>query len=278
MGQTARRPGPPLPTDFPVGIRLLDYGVERDGQRLRVSLTWQALADLSNNYNVFVHAVALDGRRIAQHDSPPRNGLHPTRLWQKGETIEDRHELTLPADVAVQLYVGLYHPRTRENLRTEDGRDIVYLPARTAPSKIQPAHARFREPHVSSEADLARLMGYTIEYSTPGTFRVVLYWQAEGAGAQPYTVFVHALDASGGLVAQHDGPPARGARPTDRWLAGEIVADPHDIPVDDATAAQIVSLAVGLYDADGNRLSARDSRDRHLPDDRVLLPVASVFP
>jgi len=273
VGQPARGLDHPLQTDFPIGIRLLDYSVEREDKRLHVSFTWQALADLSTNYTVFVHGVGLDGQLMAQHDSYPRNGMYPTRWWRKGDLIEDRHELTLPADVPVQVYVGLYHSQSRERVRTEDGRDIVYLPIWSAPTNIQPANARFREPPISSEIDLARLVGYTIEYSTPGALRVVLYWQAEGAGARPYTVFVHALDASGELIAQHDGPPARSARPTNQWLAGEIIPDPHDIPVTPETAARIKSLAVGLYDADGNRLFARDFSDKHYPDDRVLLPV-----
>jgi len=49
------------------------------------------------------------------------------------------------------------------------------------------------------------------------------------------------------MFAQHDAPPAGGARPTTTWLPGEIVADDHALAVDpDARGPALVE--VGLYD------------------------------
>jgi hypothetical protein len=93
---------------------------------------------------------------------------------------------------------------------------------------------------------------------TGDSLRVTLWWQAEGKPQTDYTVFVHALDASGQLAGQHDSPPANGFRPTSAWTAGEIVKDIHYFTVDRVVG----EIAVGLYDArSGQRLKTADGTD-----------------
>jgi hypothetical protein len=102
--------------------------------------------------------------------------------------------------------------------------------------------------------DLARLVGFDILDG-----RVRLYWQTLGAGAENYTVFLHALDANDRILAQSDAAPAGGARPTRGWAAGETIVDEHPLRV----AAEARALAVGLYDArSGQRLPLQGGGDR----------------
>ena len=81
-------------------------------------------------------------------------------------------------------------------------------------------------------------------------FTVTLYWRAGETGDTPYSVFVHITppDAPAPLVAQHDGWPALGAKPTFAWLRGEIIVDAHPLP---GIPAGTYALRVGLYDAGG---------------------------
>jgi hypothetical protein len=51
-----------------------------------------------------------------------------------------------------------------------------------------------------------------------------LYWQARAPVDRSYTVFLHLLDGQGKLIAQADGLPAAGVRPTSSWAPGEVVA------------------------------------------------------
>lgn len=98
----------------------------------------------------------------------------------------------------------------------------------------------------------AELIGYAVEpelrAGTP--FTVTLYWRAGETGDTPYSVFVHITppDAPAPLVAQHDGWPALGAKPTFAWLRGEIIVDAHPLP---GIPAGTYALRVGLYDAGG---------------------------
>jgi hypothetical protein len=98
--------------------------------------------------------------------------------------------------------------------------------------------------------DEIRLVGYSLDVSAVASgapARLVLYWQALGEIEIEYTVFVHALDASGQLVAQWDAMPRGNEYPTTHWLAGRVVDDPHRLVLPPDLEAGAYRLAVGLY-------------------------------
>ena len=103
--------------------------------------------------------------------------------------------------------------------------------------------------------DFAELAGYRLTPSSPRAgqpFTLTLYWRAGRTEDAPYSVFVHILRADGSLAAQADAWPQRGARPTNTWAEGEVIADPHPIA---ALPAGRYRVECGLYAADGRRLS-----------------------
>jgi len=138
----------PVPTDTPEvtvpgGIRvrfsdfaaLVGYALPATefttAQPLPLTLYWQGLEGTSpTNYVVFTHLLAVDGRLIAQHDSPPASGTRPTTTWVAGETIVDLHALAF-TDLAyvgpAKIAVGLYDPAVGR-VPTETGDDRVILP------------------------------------------------------------------------------------------------------------------------------------------------------
>ena len=81
-------------------------------------------------------------------------------------------------------------------------------------------------------------MGYDIKPQTPNVksqVELTLYWQATREMTASLTVFTHIEGEQRRVWGQHDGPPASGLKPTDHWLAGEIVADKHILTLDPAT-------------------------------------------
>jgi 4-amino-4-deoxy-L-arabinose transferase-like glycosyltransferase len=93
---------------------------------------------------------------------------------------------------------------------------------------------------------------------------VTLTWQALSAPRGDYTVFVHLLDGSGRLIAQHDGPPQDGAFPTSLWQPGDTAADIHHLAGETAGAE---SIEVGLYRRPSlERLAAVDPSGKPLGD------------
>lgn len=102
----------------------------RPGQLLPVELTWQTLAQPQANYVTFLQLLDMNGRLVAQHDSPPNGGYSPASGWQPGQTITSRHALALPNMLPAgdyRLIAGLYNPATGQRLAQDSGADFVDL-------------------------------------------------------------------------------------------------------------------------------------------------------
>ncbi|RLC80679.1 MAG: hypothetical protein DRJ03_21235 [Chloroflexi bacterium] len=111
--------GPPVDTDqitHPLAYTLGDMielaGYDLSTEPPMVTLYWRALAEMDEDYTVFVHLLDEDGALIGQGDGPPLNGDYPTSYWSPGELLVDTHTAPLqdglPADA--HLLVGLYRP------------------------------------------------------------------------------------------------------------------------------------------------------------------------
>jgi hypothetical protein len=118
---------PPPVTEANGWFRLDGYAVTgetRPGDAILVTLLWQDLAAVDENYQVFVHLLDEQGNKIAQADGQPVQWLRPTSTWQPGERIADRYGLLLPATLPGGEYaiaVGLYHPVTGQRLPVSAG-------------------------------------------------------------------------------------------------------------------------------------------------------------
>ena len=90
----------------------------RAGEKLRVRLVWEALAEMEADYTVFVHLEDPAGDVLGQHDGPPAGGGYPTSHWRKGERVADEHELVVGdgGSTTAQLLVGMYRLETLDRL------------------------------------------------------------------------------------------------------------------------------------------------------------------
>ena len=80
---------------------------------------------------------------------------------------------------------------------------------------------------------------------------LTLYWQSVTPINDDVVVFIHLLDSTGNMIIQADAPPTNNAYPTSWWSPGEVIADPHRLPIDSNTA----KVHLGLYHLDsGQRL------------------------
>ena len=93
--------------------------------------------------------------------------------------------------------------------------------------------------------DLSEAVAATPE----STIAVTLLWEALEPADRSYTVFVHLRDANGALIAQHDGIPILGTRPTPTWQPGEQLLDRHELIVPEGASGP-ATLVVGLYDSE----------------------------
>ncbi len=270
---------PPLlaEADLPPGLPRLDWryngdmtllGVEigaeavRPGERVPVTLYWQALRPMTTDYSVFVHLLGRDAQTVGQFNSYPALGLRPTSTLQPGQIVADTYPVLVEggseAPARLRVNAGLYN-------FDEPGRpgipaiapDGAAMPATVGQLKLMPHRWPVIEPDGPPVefADGIRLLRADLSGCPAPDCTLTLSWAAQGTPAADYTVFVQ-LWQNGQQVAGFDGPPLGGDYPTGMWAAGETIIDPHRLDVSDLPPGRYTVLA-GLYNlADGQRLPA----------------------
>lgn len=105
-----------------------------------------------------------------------------------------------------------------------------------------------------------------------GVLTVTLYWVADGAIVEEYTVFAHLVDEADQMWGQHDGQPLMGAYPTSRWSEALLLPDPHTLVISPVSPPGRYHLLVGLYRWPSlKRLPAYGPDGTRWPDDRIVL-------
>jgi len=101
-----------------------------------------------------------------------------------------------------------------------------------------------------------RLLGYNLTKDAallPGReISVDLFWQAQADPGQDYYPRLQLLDAQGAVLAELAEKPVAGTYPTAWWRAGDLVRDPHALPIPATVPPGIYRLALGLVRADGS--------------------------
>jgi hypothetical protein len=261
-------------TQYPIPNHL------KPGDSLEVTLYWQSLAEMNQDYSTFVHLLDETELIIAQRDMYPGQGLYPTSLWSAGDAIANRYVLTLPeaafAPNQVQLEVGLYNFATGERLLAYGptgellGDNVrfgeIKIMLRNKTGIPNPVHFNFE--------DRISLIGYDMDRRTasPGeTIHLTLYWQALAKMQEDYVVFVHLLLREDQIWARVDSPPLDGFAPTSTWQPGWIIEDRYELTTGLDIPPGAYQIEVGLYLPQAGKRLGILGPDGRLVGDRVLL-------
>ncbi len=285
----ARAPTPPDPARLPIrhrleqamgpGLTLLGYDPppdrRRPGERLPVTLYWQAGGAPTEDYTVRLRLISPVGEEATLYEDAPVHGTYPTGRWTPGEVVVDRYDPRLPRTL----------PPGTFSLRLELLSPAGSLIGEALPLgkvTVEPIARQFERPAIGHPLEVTlghqvALLGYDLdlgEFRPGGLLRLTLYWQPLTTMETDYTVFVHLLGPEGQMVAQEDRPPGGGTYPTTLWLPPEIVVDAYAIPLPTSLPKGAYRLEVGLYQVEtGERLPVFDGAGRLLGD-QVLLDLA----
>jgi len=108
-------------------IKLVGYELDKQsykvGDPIAVTLYFEALEDLVDDWEIFLHLeVERGGRMIGDH--LPANGSYPTGRWKKGQIVKDVWKGRVADRLAqgrMELYVGFFSGDKR--LEISAGRD-----------------------------------------------------------------------------------------------------------------------------------------------------------
>ncbi len=201
-------------------------------------------------------------------------------MWRPGEVLRDSHTLTISQDVMPDVYrlvVGMYRYPSIEPL---GGPADIGLLAVKEPSRVKttpPGDLRYPAGALDTgEVEFGEritLLGYDRELQED-TLHLTLYWQAERALDRNWTVFMHLLDKTGTLIAQHDSPPSDGRYPTSVWDQGEVVYDRHTLALPSGLSDGGYEMIIGLYSQEsGERLPVLDGEGNPVGDSISLFAV-----
>jgi hypothetical protein len=233
-------------------------------------LYWQPVQPLSQDYTSYIHLIDDAGRGLSQSDQMPGGVFHPTRNWQVGELLHDRHTLVIPRDARPGLYrlrAGMYHqPEPGVILGMGDVEiGLLAVKEKAAAPTLPPSQTTGL-----TFGGTILLRGYDTVPLADGQLLLNLIWESKERQRVNWSVFVHLLDAGGNIVAQTDGQPRGGAYPTTVWAVGELVADPH-LLAHPAGLQGDYQLAFGLYNPEtGERLLIINSQGDVVGDHLVL--------
>jgi hypothetical protein len=209
------------------------------------------------------------GQTYLQQDIVLDCGLLRTEEWAAGHQFITRCGLEIPADLApgwYQVELDAYLLEWVEGRLVAVSAPLCDLEGRGCAQDLAVGKLQVGAPPPPNPAQPLQvefdgglwLWGHDASLLRAGeqdSLTVTLYWQQLGQAADDLTVFVHLTDASGQVVAQHDGQPAAGANPTSTWVNGEWLADRHMLLLPPGLPAGEYTLRAGLYDpATGARL------------------------
>lgn len=174
-----------------------------------------------------------------------RNLAPATRVWFVSNLRRETTDLGEGAkaeEIVMAHLLGQF--RLHEAVTLGDG-TIVRRFGPEAATPPEPVEALFGELYLLKASALPKTVA--VGDSLP----VVLTWQGLGRAQGDYSVFVHLRDLTHRTVAQSDGWPASGLRPTSSWNVGEKVIDAHVLELPRDLQAGTYQVIVGLYDAGG---------------------------
>jgi len=261
------RPDYPVTVNFDDQVLLLGYSVSTEDATtdgLEVTLYWQALQDLLEDYKVSLRLRDEQGHEWGGYDGRPTSLLYPTFRWSAGEKLFGTAGITPTVGTPPGLYdlqASLYSDVDLVGLDVLDANgtpmgttaELGFVELRRG----EPASASDVEPDHTVQATLTEdveLLGYGVSAASaqPGdALRLSLYWRATSLERRDYVLLVRLLDESGQAADEGIGGPDVGGwaapggtalrgqvyhlanvyYPCSEWRSGEVVLGQYDYRV-----------------------------------------------
>jgi len=263
--------------DLAPGIKLLGYDLDRErlspGETLYLTLYWETLGQVEEEYTVLLQLRDAQGLIWAEQEEQPTSGSWPTSRWEVGDLWRDWHDLAVAADAPSGEYYLVITLRKEREIEGEIDLGMVKVEGRPRQFTLPP----IEYPLIAQLGESVKFLGYQLsaEAVKPGeTLYLTLYWQALAEMGTSYTVFTHLLDKDNHIWGQKDSVPGNGTLPTTGWLEDEIIADEYEIVLKPETPTGEYLLEIGIYEAaTGQRLPVVDERGESLGDRIILGPI-----
>jgi hypothetical protein len=244
---------------------------DREGPRhyARIRLSWRAVRATREPLVIGVAALGYDAEPLGSINVHPQRGNWPSTLWRADDAFTDEYDVLIEKPcarlptlgrVAVALFTLDAQQRVREKLSARStagdvinpviGRFKVDAPTLPYPIHWQEAAARFDGTIGLRDVTLP------VSATAGAPLRIAVNYELLAPTMRDATVFVHALDPEGGLVAQDDHVPANGTYPLSLWDAGQCAREVFTLNIP-AAARGPLRIVTGWYDTQGRLRATR---------------------
>jgi len=242
------------------------------GDVLPVTLRWRATQPVSERYKVFVQLLSPTNQLMAQRDAEPGGGARLTTTWTPGEVIEDRYGVLVPPGTppgTYRLIAGMYGydtgrrlPVTRGGKAVGDFVDLGEVRVER-PAVPPPVEALGLSRRIEADYGPVRLLGYALDKRGaegqrdaplhPGdALRITLFWQARERPPTDLRLTLRLMDGDT-VRAEVQAMTTDGLYPAPQWSPGEVIRDPHDLPLPPDLSPGRYVVQVAAVDEGGNR-------------------------
>lgn len=232
---------------------------------LAADLTWQLSAQPDEDYTVGLRLVGPTALPWAHRDVPLLGGLEEVPDWQALESHPNRHGLLVPAGTPPGEYAITLRIYRSEGIKvlpvTFEGGSGGEVTLGTVhivrPEAFPPVEALTMEKSLQVDfGDRLRLLGFTVHKDSallPGKeIEADLFWQARVDPGEDFFPRLQLFDSAGASLAELTAKPVAGTYPTAWWKAGELVRDPHALPIPAIVPPGRYRLALSLVCAADN--------------------------
>lgn len=212
------------------------------GTPLNLSLTWECITATAGEWPVEV--VLRDNAGIPHsllsEPSLLRGGL-PTAVWRSGEVVQESLSMVLPLD----LPAGPAHLDVIAGGQLLASGDVVVSPteAEVIPYLAATAKVSFGESIKALGWETAQRIA-----KPGGVLDLTVIWETDTVPDNDWSVFVHLVDTEERPLAQFDGYPFDGLRPTSTWTPGQVYADTYSLRLPADMPPGQYRLLLGVYD------------------------------
>lgn len=265
-----------------LGWEILNGDTPKPGGTITVRLYWRAQDQMREDYHSFLHLYTPSLQRswAVENIGVLRP---PTPVWNPEKYYIETMRLNIPADippVPYALVTGLVSS-SGERLAVPGSENNSLRLREIAVRPLRPGFMQRVRPTTEASADTEdglRLQGFDL-FDGPGGHTFRLFWDTDRGVSRDWITYIHMTDSRGELVAQFDGPPLSGLKPTSQWKPDSLYIDSRKLVLPEGLAAGEYLLRVGLYNFEsGERLPFQpdDSGHEQFGDGQLLIPVSII--
>jgi len=219
----------------------------------RVTLYWRADGAVKD-FLVRLPVVDPEGRLVAQKDEPPVRALYPASQWQRGEYVEDVHNLLIPPGSPPGRYalkILTIDVETKTPTSEDFAAAVLNIERATNLTREQVFVQHPLDIALNDRVELWGYGGFDGTRRAGETIGISLLWHARENVGDDLTLRLALVDAAGKTVNEWQRAPIS-FYPTREWQKGEVLKAYYDLQLPDSLAAGVYTFSVGF---DSERLA-----------------------